>query len=76
MLSDAIRKQYTVPGETTLLWQADRHTAGNPRFHTNRLFTIAFDLQVAGKRGSPTDSTLFTALKLVSFDCGFMKELS
>ena len=29
VLSDAIRKQYTVPGETTLLWQADRQTAGN-----------------------------------------------
>lgn len=28
VLSDAIRKQYTVPGETTLLWQADRQTAG------------------------------------------------
>eukprot|EP00092_Neocalanus_flemingeri_P009610 GFUD01010342.1.p1 GENE.GFUD01010342.1~~GFUD01010342.1.p1 ORF type:complete len:223 (+),score=63.41 GFUD01010342.1:82-669(+) len=28
VLSDAIRKQYTVPGETTLLWEGDRQTAG------------------------------------------------
>ena len=63
VLSDAIRKQYTVPGETTLLWQADRQTAGNNNQNYICLLYSLYLSQVDGKKGSPTDSTLYTAQK-------------